>query len=115
MVIFKTVMSTDHKTQKESYARRSADYYLFYFILFYLFFFCLFVFCSQNLSCGEVLLVCCSCTRNLHEMRNFHENLCVYVCAYVCMDCCNINESIEIDTVDGAVGSRNYGVKTRLI
>ena len=42
-------------------------------------------------------------------------SICVCVRAYVCMDCCNINESIEIDTADGAVGFRNYGVKTRLI
>ena len=35
----------------------------------------------------------------------------VCVCVRACRDCCNINESIEIDTVDGAVGSRSYGVK----
>ena len=50
-------MSTDHKVQKESYASRSVD------ILF------LFCFCSQNVSCGIGLLVCCICTRKdkVHE------------------------------------------------
>ena len=62
-------MSTDHKAQKESYASRSVD------ILFLLYF----VFCSQNVSCGIGLLVCCICTRNLHE------NMCVCVRVCVCV------------------------------
>ena len=41
--------------------------------------------------------------------------VCVCVCAYVLRDCCNIGECIEIDNVEGVLGSRNYGVKNRLI
>ena len=65
-------MSTDHKAQNESYANRSVN------ILFLLYF----VFCSLNVSCGIGLLVCCICTRNLHE------NMCVYVRACVCVHAC---------------------------
>ena len=94
-------ISTDHKAQKESYASRSVD------ILFLLYF----VFCSQNVSCGIGLLVCCICTRNLHE------NMCVCVCvcvcmrAYVCRGCCNINERFKTDTGEWVVGSRLWCCK----
>ena len=96
MVISETVMSTDHKTQKKSYTRRSAD---FYFILFY--FFILFIFLFYFLFYLFFLLSKCrlhnSCTRllHLHDARNVHENLsaCVCVRAYVYKGCCNINDT----------------------
>ena len=31
--------------------------------------------------------------------------------AYVCMDCCNINESIEIDTIEGRSGLKIMALK----
>ena len=84
-------MPTDHKTRKESYTRRSAD----------------FVFRFQNVSCGVVLLDCCICTRREMCMENLSVCVCVPWCvrAYVCKGCCNLN-----DIGEGAVGLRNYGV-----
>ena len=117
MVISETVMSTDHKTQKESYCRKIRGFFFFFFFFYYYY---LFIYLLSNYQLRS------SFTRllHLHETRNF---LCVYVCVcvcacvracvrmFVCRDCCNINESIKTDTADGAIGSRNYGVKTRLI
>ena len=84
MVISETVMSTDHKTQKESYTRRSADVFFFFF-----FFFFLLSKCQLHNSCSRLL--------HLHEARNVHENLpaCVCACvrAYVYKGCCNINDT----------------------
>ena len=95
-------------TQKENYASRSADIFII-----------IFFFCSQNVSSRIILLVCCTFTRNMHEMKNLHENLCVCVCgcmrvcvrAYVCRGCYDINEKIKIDTEDWAVGSRLWRCK----
>ena len=67
MVIAKTVMSTDHKTQKESYARRSADFFFFFF----------FFFCFQNVSCGVVY----SFAAFARDKKCSRESICV--CAYV--------------------------------
>ena len=53
VVIFETVMSTGHKTQKESYACQE-DLRIFIIIII-----------SLKMSVAEVLLVCCICTRNL--------------------------------------------------
>ena len=50
--------------------------------------FIMFCFCSQNVSSGIGLLVCCICTSNLHETRNLHENVCVCVCVCVCVRVC---------------------------
>ena len=76
MVISETVMSTDHKTQKESYTRRSANfffyyynYFIIYFILFHFFFLSK---CQLHNSCTRLL--------HLHEARNVHENLSACVC-----------------------------------
>ena len=83
MVISETVMSTDHKTQKESYTRRSADFFFFFFFdLFYfiLLFIYLFIFCFQNVSCIIAVLVCCICTRREMFMRIY-----LRVCACVRM------------------------------
>ena len=83
MVISETVMSTDHKTQKESYTRRrSADffffyYYLFYFIFIFYFFFFLLSKCQLHNSCTRLL--------HLHEARNVHENLSACVCVRACV------------------------------
>ena len=76
MVISETVMSTDHKTQKESYTRRSADFFFFFFF-----------FLSKCQLHNRLL--------HLHEARNVHENLsaCVCVRAYVYKGCCNINDT----------------------
>ena len=64
VVIFETVMSTGHKTQKESYPYQEDLRILFiYFFLFY--FFLLLLLLLLFLSVAEVLLVCCICTRNL--------------------------------------------------
>ena len=82
VVISETMMSTDHKTQKESYTRRSAYVLFFYFLLSK---------CQLRSSCIRLL--------HLHETRNVHENLslslcvCVCVCAYVYKGCCNINDT----------------------
>ena len=83
MVISETVMSADHKTQKESYTRRSADFFIFFlFILFYLFILFLFLFfllskCQLHNSCTRLL--------HLHEARNVHENLSACVCVRACV------------------------------
>ena len=85
MVIAKTVMSTDHKTQKESYTRSAYCFSLSK--------------CQLRSSFTRLL--------HLHETRNVHENLSlslslsVCVCvralvracvrAYVCKGCCNMN------------------------
>ena len=75
MVISETVMSTDHKTQKESYTRRSADFFfliLFIYLLLFYFFFFLLSKCQLHSSCTRLL--------HLHEARNVHENLSACVC-----------------------------------
>ena len=77
-------------------------------LIYYFFIFC---FCSQNVSSGIGLLVCCICTRNLHETRKLHQNMCVCVRAYVCRGCCNINARIKIDTREWVVGSRLWCYK----
>ena len=106
LVISETVTFTVHKTQKESYASRSADIYYYYYIIFV---------CSQNVSSGIVLLICCICTTNMHKPRNLHENLrmcvCVSACVrvYVCRGCCNINEIIKMTPESGRSG-QDYGV-----
>ena len=78
MVISETVMSTDHKTQKESYTRRSAEFFFF--------------FCFQNVSCIIAVLVCCICTRREMFMR-IYLRMCACVLAYVYKGCCNINDT----------------------
>ena len=60
MVIFETVMSAGHKTQKESYACQE-DLRIFFFLFVILFI----IIFSLKLSVAEVLLVCCISTRNL--------------------------------------------------
>ena len=68
MVISETVMSTDHKIQKESYTRRSADFFFFFFLLSK---------CQLHNSCTRLL--------HLHETRNVHENLSACVCVRACV------------------------------
>ena len=46
------------------------------------YFLIVFCFCSQNVSSGIGLLVCCICTIILHETRKLHQNMCV--CVRVC-------------------------------
>ena len=79
--------------------------YYFYYILF----------CSQNVSSGIGLLVCCICTRNLHERdeKIAPEYVRVRACvrAYVCRGCYNINARIKIDTREWVVGSRLWCYK----
>ena len=98
VVISETVMSTDHKTQKESYTRRSADFFFFFFFfwfnLFFVFIFFIYLFIFFLLSKCQLHN---SCTRllHLHEARNVLEDLsaCVCVRAYVYKGCCNINDT----------------------
>ena len=96
MVISETVMSTDHKTQKESYTKRSADFiyffYLFIYLFIYLFYFFFFFFCFQNVSCIVAVLVCCICTRREMFMR-IYLRVCACMRAYVYKGCCNINDT----------------------
>ena len=67
MVIFETVMSTGHKTQKENYACQEdlRTFFFFFFSLIDLLLFFLLLFFSLKISVAEVLLVCCICTKNL--------------------------------------------------
>ena len=62
VVIFETVTSTGHKTQKESYACQEDLRIFFFFGLFIIIFI---IIISLKMSVAEVLLVFCICTRNL--------------------------------------------------
>ena len=61
VVIFETVMSNGHKTQKESYACQEDLWNFIYLLIIFL----LLLLFSLKMSVEEVLLVCCICTRNL--------------------------------------------------
>ena len=78
-------------------------YYYYYFFIIILLLFFWFLLSKSQLRSSFIRLL------HLHEKFARHEifsreSLCVCACvcvrAYVCRDCCNINESIEIDTVE---------------
>ena len=67
-------MSTDHKTQKESYTRRSTDFFLIFF-----FFFLFFAF---KMSVAEQFYSFAAFAR---EQKCSRESICVRVCMRACV------------------------------
>ena len=69
----------------------------------------IFCFCSQNVSSGKCLLICCISTRR--EFAQEYVCACMCVRTYVCRGCCNINDRIKIDTEEWVDGSRLWRCK----